>query len=101
MNQLELLRGMAKAGFVFGKTSDKETWLAHPELFEALEKWTSAMWGNQLLYQFHLNAPIPYLELHIDGFEDQHRVWLDEEDEAEMNLERIITGVIHMYSWIP
>lgn len=101
MTQFELLQKMAKAGFVFGKTMDKETWLAHPELFEALEKWTTAMWGEQLLYKFHLNEFVPYLELAVEGFEDQHRVWLDEEDEAEMNLERIIAGVIHMYSWIP
>jgi hypothetical protein len=101
VNQLELLKSMAKVGFVFGKDMDKKTWLAHPELFESLEKWTSAMWGDQLYYKFHLDAPLPHLALNIDGFEVQHKVYLDEEDEAEMNLDRIITGVIHMYSWIP
>jgi hypothetical protein len=38
------------------------------------------------------------MTLSIDGFEDQHRIWFEDD---ELDLDRIITGVIHMYTWIP
>jgi hypothetical protein len=97
MTQLELLQTMAKAGFTFGKDT-AGTYLTHNELFESLNKWTVALWGDRVFYSFHLNESMPHITLTIDGFEDMHRVWLEDD---ELNLDRIIAAVIHMYTWVP
>jgi hypothetical protein len=89
---------MAKAGFTFGKDQDEGTWLRNESLYNDLNKWTATLWGEQLYYTFHLNVPMPHIRLRIDGFEDQHHVWLEDD---ELNVDRIIAGVIHMYTWIP
>jgi hypothetical protein len=99
MNQLELLRDMAKAGFTFGRDQDEGTWLRNESLYNDLEKWTSTLWGDKLYYSWHTaNVANPRMQLRIEGFETQHIVWLEDD---ELNVDRVIAGVIHMYTWIP
>lgn len=99
MNQLELLRDMAKAGFTFGKDPEEGTWLRNEELYNDLNKWTAALWGDRLFYSWQTaNVMQPRMALRIEGFETQHTVWFEDD---ELNVDRIIAGVIHMYTWIP
>jgi hypothetical protein len=98
MIKYELLQQMAKAGFTFGKDTSHTPYLVHEELYELLNKWTACLWGDRLNYKLYDSGPHGYMTLSIDGFEDQHRIWFEDDD---LDLDRIITGVIHMYTWIP
>lgn len=52
MNQLELLRAMAKAGFRFGKDDYVGTYLIHDEIYRTIQKVVEPVWGEQLPYYF-------------------------------------------------
>lgn len=97
MNEYQLLCDLAKAGFTFGK-DEGGTYLTHEALFEDLNKWTAALWGDRLYYKFMRKTAMPHMVLSVDGFEDQHQVWLEDD---ELNVDRVVSGVIHMYTWIP
>jgi hypothetical protein len=96
MNQYELLQGMAKAGFTFGRDDDG-TYLQHDGIYDALEKWTSALWGERLYYKFHLEG-MPHITLDVPGFEESHQVYLEDDG---LDIDRLISSTFHLYSWIP
>ena len=97
MNQLELLSAMAKAGFTFGK-DDEGTYLVHEGVYEAIEKFTSTMWGQRIPYKLNAGTNgMPYVSFSMPGYEEGYRVYLEDD---ELDVDRLIAAAFHMYSWI-
>lgn len=97
MNQLDILKDMARAGFTFGKDNDGP-YFEHEAIFEAINKWTSTLWGDRLYYKFHLRDGMPHMTIDIPGFEESHQVYLEDDG---LDIDRLIAGTFHLYTWIP
>lgn len=96
MNQLELLSAMAKAGFTFGKDSEG-TYLVHEDIYEAINKFTSTLWGDRIPYKMIMNKGLPRVEFNMPGYESGYEVYLEDD---ELDVDRLIAAAFHMYSWI-
>ena len=101
MTQLELLNAMAKAGYKFGR-DDEGTYFVHEEIYEVINKFTVTLWGDRIYYVLpslpgYATPNVSKMTLSVPGYTDSHHIYLEDDD---LDIDRIIAGTFHLYSWL-